>query len=47
MFGKVSQVWKEKVKTPMFGKVRSQFQCLEIQGENLNVWKDRARTPVF
>ena len=31
----------------MFGKVRSEYQCLERQGQNSNVWIDKARVPVF
>ena len=31
---------KVEVKIPMFGKERSEFVCLERQGENSNNWKD-------
>ena len=31
----------------MFGRIRSEFQCLERQGENSNVWKHKARIPMF
>ena len=30
----------------MFGRIRSEFECLERQGQNSNVWKDRARIPM-
>ena len=31
----------------MFGRIRSEFQCLVRYGENSNVWKDEARIPMF
>ena len=31
----------------MFGKIRSEFECLEGLGQNSNVWKDKFRIPVF
>ena len=31
----------------MFGRTRSEFQCLVRQGQNFNVWKDRARIAMF
>ena len=31
----------------MFGRIRSEFQCLVTYGENSNVWKDKARIPMF
>ena len=31
----------------MFGRIRSEFQCLVGYGENSNVWKDKARIPMF
>ena len=30
----------------MFGKIRSEFQCLEGYGHNCNVLKDRKRNAV-
>ena len=31
----------------MFGKIRSELQCLKGLGENTNVWKDKAGIPMF
>ena len=31
----------------MFGRIRSEFQCLVRYGENSSVWKDTARIPMF
>ena len=31
----------------MFGRIRSEFQCLVRYGENSNVWKDTARIAMF
>ena len=31
----------------MFGRIRSEFQCLEAYGQNANVWKDKTRIPMF
>ena len=31
----------------MFGRIRSEFQCLVRYGENSSVWKDEARIPMF
>ena len=27
----------------MFGRIRSEFQCLEGKGQNSSVWKDKVR----
>ena len=31
----------------MFGRIRSEFQCLEGYGKNSNVWKDKDKNPMF
>ena len=31
----------------MFGRIRSEFQCLVRYGENSNVWTDTARIPIM
>ena len=31
----------------MFGRIRSDFECLEGSDQNANVWKDSARIPMF
>ena len=31
----------------MFGRFRSEFQCLEGLGQNSNVWKDKDRILMF
>ena len=31
----------------MFGRIRWEFQCLEVYGQNCNVWKDMVRFPMF
>ena len=43
---KKSNAWKYKVRNPMFGRIRSEFQCLEGLGHKFNLWKDRTRNPV-
>ena len=35
--GPDSNGWKDKVTIPMFGNIRSAFQCLEEKGHNANV----------
>ena len=32
--GKNTNFWKDRARIPMFGRVRSEFQCLERQGRN-------------
>ena len=36
-------MWKNKVRNPMFGRIRSEFQCLEGLGQTSNVWKGKER----
>ena len=31
----------------MFGRIRSELQCLERKGPNSNVSRDKARIPMF
>ena len=32
---------------PVFGRIRWEFQCLEVYGQNCNVWKDMLRIGMF
>ena len=32
--GQNSNVWKDKIKIPVIGKIRAQRQCLQQQGQN-------------
>ena len=45
--GKNGSVWKDKVRILMFGRIRSEFQCLDRQGQNSNVQKDKVTIPKF
>ena len=38
--GQNSSVLKDKVRIPMFGRIRSEFQGVERKGLNFNVWID-------
>ena len=40
-------IWKDKVGIPVFGRIRWEFQCLEVYGQNCNVGKDIVRIPMF
>ena len=31
----------------MFGKIRTEYQCFERQGQNSDVWKDKTRIVMF
>ena len=31
----------------MFGRIKSEFQCLKALRQNSNVWKDKVRIPMF
>ena len=35
--GQNSNVWKFKTRIPMFGRIRSAFECLEEESKNSNV----------
>ena len=35
------------VRIPLFGRIRTEFQCLEGYGQNANVWKNQVRIPMF
>ena len=35
--GKNNKFWKNRARIPTFGRVRSEFQCLERKGKNSNV----------
>ena len=34
-----SNVWKDKIRIPMFIKIGLEFECLEGSDQNSNVWK--------
>ena len=35
--GKNNNFWKNRARIPTFGRVRSEFHCLERKGKNSNV----------
>ena len=46
MFVRRETKFQYKVRNKMFGRIRSEFQCLEGLGHKFNLWKDRTRNPV-
>ena len=40
-------MWKNKVRIPMFGRIRLEFSCLERDGQNSNVRKEKNTVPMF
>ena len=40
-------MWKDKVRIPMFGRIRLEFSCLERYGQNSNVRKEKDTIPMF
>ena len=40
-------VEKDGRKIPMFGRIRSEFQCLGKQEKNSNIWKNSIRVQMF
>ena len=45
--GRNFSVLKDKVRIPMFGRIRSHFQGVERKGLNSSVWKDKVRILMF
>ena len=40
-------VWKDKARIPVFGRIRTELQCVEGNGQNSNVWKNTITSPMF
>ena len=41
-----SNVLKDKMRIPKFGRIRSEFQYFEGKAQNSNDWKDTIRIPM-